>query len=224
MRARQTQHATQIVKINLAGPKRRRRAQKKKPVVRTLHAPDSFRSENVAPIPFFGRMGPQVEPLRVQRAEEPRQLRIEDFRENFVPPPAFRQYLATLIDQPKTMMRIEEVPEERLEAPPPPLVSGPLSGMGSAAASASSTTSSSSAAGSKKPQVVFEPEDLSSWELFAMRDRGEITKGFLSELPITSKAQGLTLFKVASRLGLVVPGAIQRGGKGKFIDWILENM
>lgn len=217
MRARQTQQATQIVKINLAGPKRRRRAPKKKPVVRTLQsgAPDSFRSENVAPIPFYGRMGPQVEPLRVQRAEEPRQLRIEDFRENFVPPPAFRQYLSSLIEQPKTMMRVEEVKEDRVEAPKPPLIqTGPLTGMAASASSASS---------GKNPRVVFEEEDLSPKELFSMRSRGEITKEFLADLP-TVKKDGLSLFKVASRLGLVVPGPIQRGSKGKFIDWILENM
>jgi len=230
MRARQTQQATQIVKINLAGPKRRRRAPKKKPVVRQLQsgAPDTFRSENVAPpIPFYGRMGPQIEPIRVQRAEEPRQLRIEDFRENFVPPPAFRKYLTTLIEQPRaTGMRVEEVKEERMEAPQPPLITvGPLAGMVAPPIEAASEKAAEAASSSDKPRrIIFELDDTSASDLFEMRDRGEITRESLEELPVKRKSGFGGLLEVAGKLGLVVPSKIKTGRKDALIDWILQNM
>jgi hypothetical protein len=92
-----------------------------------------------------------------------------------------------------------------MEAPPPPLIPvGPLAGMGSS-------------------RVVFEEEDLSPNELFALRDRGKITKEFLASFPMVKK-DGMSLFRIASRLGLVVPGPIQRGTKAKFIDFIVENV
>jgi len=224
MRARQTQNVQQVVKINLQAPRRRKRVAKKKPTVRELKsgAPDTFRSENVAPqpIPFFGRQGPQVEPLRVQRVEEPRQLRLEDFGAGVVPPRPFREYITSLIEQPKTQLRVEEVKEDRVEAPPPPLIqTGPLAGLGGQAMPASSSSSVE-----KPRKIIFDLEGLTSSELFEARDRGDITREALDLLPVKRRNGFGGLVEVASNLGLVIPSKIKTGRKDALIEYILANM
>lgn len=190
------------------------------------------------PMPPISRMGWTVEPLQIKRAEEPPIHRIEHNQMNIInqPPRQIRDYVAQMLEQQQNAPRIEEMPEEpksmRIEEPPAP-IEEPQQPLVSALPSAEKKKRKPPVAKQEEPQYaqisLIDEEELPTAmktgdELRALRDSGVITAEYLNQYNIKKVKEGqMSLFQLASKLGIPVPQAV-RNSKTATIKYIIDHL